>query len=388
MSICLSWISTLLILACLGSTPLSAQAHPTGRISEEVAARAALEVDRLLDRKDMPGAAVMVIQDGRILLRKGYGLASLETRAPIAPDTAFLLGSMTKAFTAMAVMILAERGQLDYDDPLSRHLPEFRGTPGQVTLRQLLHHTGGFPEFEALLLADGQIDFNWPRSASTPSSPIEPTSKDVLALLANVQALRFPPGTKWEYCNSGYVLLAQVVERVSGQPFPAFLKEAIFDPLGMSHTVLATRTRPVIPAAATGYAQQSGIYQDIDYAPHRAVYGHSNVYSTLDDLYRWDQALYSERLVSTATLREAFTPGRLADGTPVCYGFGWRLARRSGFDVVEHGGSSLGFRTVILRVPERRFTAIALSNLSRFDLKQFADTIDQAYLQPMAGLVP
>lgn len=346
-------------------------------------------MDHLLapfSRGDSPGAAVMIIHDGQVLLKKGYGLADLESRALIGPETPFLLGSLSKAFTAMAVMILAERGALGYDDPVAKHLPEFRSTTGQVTLRQLLHHTGGFPEFEALMLVSGQIGFDWPRSASGLPSPIEPTSQDVLALLSQVQELRFVPGTKWEYSNSGYVILAQVVERVGGRPFPRFLQEEVFKPLGMERTVVADRLRPPIPGAATGYTLKNGTYLDIDYAPHRAVYGHCNVYSTLDDLCRWDQALQSEQLVSAATLEEAFRPGRLRDGTSIPYGFGWRLGRRAGFDVVEHGGSFLGFRAVILRVPACRFTAIALSNLAQFDLGRFVDTIDRTCFRSLSPL--
>lgn len=370
-----SRIPLLLVPALLAPGPLSAQA--------------AAEVDRLLapfSAGNSPGATILIIQDGRVLLKKGYGLADLRTRAPIGPETPFLLGSLSKAFTAMAVMILAERGRLGYDDPLSKHLPEFHGAAGQVSLRQLLHHTGGFPEFEALLLANGQIGFDWPRSASGPSSPIEPTSQDVLALLAQVRDLRFAPGTKWEYSNSGYVILAQVVERISGRPFPRFLQDEVFKPLGMERTVVANQTRPSIPGAATGYTLENGAYRDIDYAPHRSVYGHCNIYSTLEDLYRWDQALQSERLVSATTLKVAFSPGHLRDGTPTSYGFGWRLGRRAGFDAVEHGGSFVGFRAVILRIPERRFTAIALSNLARFDLGRFVDTIDRAYLRSLSPL--
>jgi CubicO group peptidase (beta-lactamase class C family) len=346
--------------------------------------RTAVErVDALMapwSKGDTPGAAILVIKDGQVLLKKGYGLANLESKQPIGPDTAFLLGSITKQFTAMAIMILAERGKLRYEDPLSRFFPEFPPYAQKITLRHLLQHTAGFPEFDDLFRATGQIDNYWPRSAKTKPSLFEPTSKDVLRILAQQKELQFAPGEKWEYSNSGYVILAQVVEKVSGQTFAQFLQREIFQPLGMKRSLLYDETRPTIPKRASSYRTAAPGARDIDYAPQNAVYGDDNIYTTVEDMYYWDQALYTEKLVKAATLEQAFTSGRLNDGTATSYGFGWDLHKALGHEALAHGGSWLGFRTYILRFPKQRFTVVVLSNFGQFKPDAVATEISEIYL--------
>jgi CubicO group peptidase (beta-lactamase class C family) len=343
---------------------------------------AAAQVDALLapwSKGDTPGAAITVIENGRVLLEKGYGLANLETKQPIDPDTAFLLCSVTKQFTAMSIMILAERGKLRYDDALSSFFPEFPPYAQKITIRHLLQHTAGLPEYDDLFRGSGKIDRFWPRSAKSRPSSFEPTSKDVLQILAQQKALQFAPGEKWEYSNSGYVVLAQIVEKVTGQTFAQFLQQEIFQPLGMKRSRLYDETRPTIQKRATSY-KGGGIYREIDYAPQNAIYGEDNIYTTVEDMYAWDQALYTEKLVRAATLKEAFTPGRLNDGTTTNYGFGWGLNRVLGLEALEHGGAWLGFRTYILRFPTQRFTVIVLSNLAQFEPDKIAAEISKIYL--------
>jgi CubicO group peptidase (beta-lactamase class C family) len=356
--------------------------RPDPRRSSE---KAAAQVDALMapwSKGETPGAAVIVIRDGQILLKKGYGMANLEQRRPIDPDTAFLLCSVTKQFTAMAIMILAERGKLRYDDALSSFFPEFPPYAQAVTLRHLLHHTAGFPEYDSLFLESGAIDQFWPRSAKSRSSRFEPTSKDVLRILAQQKELAFAPGERWEYSNSGYVILAQVVEKVTGQTFAQFLQQEIFQPLGMKRSRLYDETRPTIEKRATSYKTgANGRFRDIDYAPQNAVYGEDNIYTTIEDMYAWDQALYTETLVRAATLREAFTPGRLKDGTATRYGFGWGTDRALGREALAHGGAWLGFRTYILRFPAQKFTVVVLSNLSEFQPDTMATEISRIYLE-------
>ena len=172
------------------------------------------------------GAAVIVIRNGQVLFEKGYGLANLETRTPIRPDTAFLLASLTKQFTAMAVMMLAERGKIRYEDPLTRFFPHFPLYAQKITVRHLLNHTAGFPEYDDLWIRSGKVDHDWPRSSATRPSTFEPTSRDALNLLAQQKSLDFDPGEKWKYSDSGYVILAQIVEKASGTSFGAFLEGA------------------------------------------------------------------------------------------------------------------------------------------------------------------
>lgn len=343
------------------------------------------QVDALLapwSQGATPGAAILVIQDGQILLKKGYGLANLENKQPIEPDTAFLLCSITKQFTAMAVMILAERGKLRYEDALSGFFPEFPPYAQKITIRHLLQHTAGLPEYDDLLIAAGRIDGFWPRSAKSRPSAFEPTAKDILRLLAKQKEPRFAPGEKWEYSNSGYVVLAQIVEKASGQTFAQFLQQEIFGPLGMKRSRLYDETRPAIEKRATSYRlAPNGVYRDIDYAPQNAVYGGDNIYSTIEDMYLWDQALSTEKLVRAATLREAFTPGRLNDGTATRYGFGWGLQQALGREALAHSGSWLGFRTYILRFPDQRFTVVVLSNLAEFEPDVMATEVSKVYLE-------
>jgi CubicO group peptidase (beta-lactamase class C family) len=327
-----------------------------------------------------PGAAVIIIQNGKVLFKKGYGHADLEMKRPITPDTSFLLGSVTKQFTAMAIMMLVERGKLRYDDPLSKFFPEFPPYAEKVTIRHLLNHTAGFPEYDDLWVNSGRADRDWPRSSKTKPSSFEPTSKDALKLLAQQKELEFAPGQRWKYSNSGYVILAQIVEKVSGKPFSRFLRENIFLPLGMNSTLLYDESRPRVPNVATSYELSGGIYKEIDYTPFNAIYGEDNIYSTVEDMYKWDQALYTEKLVKSSTLKEAFTPGKLSDGTEVHYGFGWQVGKFLGLGYVWHTGSWLGFHNCIMRFPDHRFTVVVLSNVSQLEPYMIASKISKIYL--------
>jgi len=341
------------------------------------------KVDRLFapwSKGDSPGAAVIVIKDSQILLKKGYGLANLENKKPIEPDTAFLLASITKQFTAMAIMMLAERGNLRYENPLSKYFPEFPPYARQITIRHLLNHMAGFPEYDELFLESGKLDKDYPRSAKTKPSSFEPTAKDALAILAQVKAPRFAAGEKWEYSNSGYVILAQIVEKVSGQSFSQFLQQNIFTPLGMKRSLLYDETRPKIQNVATSYTLKDGVYKDIDYTPQNAIYGEDNIYTTVEDMYKWDQALYTEKLVKAVTLKEAFTAGRLNNGESAEYGFGWNVRKFFGLNTVAHSGSWIGFRTYIVRFPDQHFTVVVLANLAELGVRDFANKISKIYL--------
>lgn len=313
-------------------------------------------------------------------MKKGYGLANLENKKPIEPDTVFLLASVTKQFTAMAIMILAEYGKLRYSDSLSGFFPQFPPYAQTITIRHLLYHLAGFPEYDDLFLESGKLDKDYPRSAKSVRSDFEPTVKDALAILAEVKELQFAPGEKFEYSNSGYMILALIVEKVIGQTFSEFLQQNIFQPLDMRRSILYDETRPQIQNVATSYTLEDGVYKDIDYAPQNAIYGEDNIYTTIEDMYKWDQALYTEQLVKAATLQEAFTSGRLNNGKTSGYGFGWAVRRFLGLDALVHGGSWLGFRTSIVRIPSQHFTVVVLANLAQIDAGDFAAKISKIYL--------
>jgi CubicO group peptidase (beta-lactamase class C family) len=296
------------------------------------------------------------------------------------PETVFRLASITKQFTAMSIMMLAERGKLKYEDSLARFFPEFPPYASKVTVRHLLNHMAGFPEYDELWLKNGKIDSDWPRSSKTKPSSFEPRSKDAIRLLAQIKKPGFPPGTEFRYSNSGYVILAQIVEKVSGQSFSQFLQQNIFQPLGMTSSLLDDETRPALGKVATSYTLKDGSYKDIDYTPVNLIYGEDNVFSTVEDLYRWDQALYTEKLVKAATLKEAFTPGKLRNGGTTNYGFGWSLAKTLGLDTVSHSGAWVGFRTHIFRFPNEHFTVVVLSNVAEFRPQLIATRISKIYL--------
>ena len=315
-----------------------------------------------------PGAGLLVIRDGKVLIKKGYGLANIETKTPITPDTCFLLGSVTKQFTAMAVMLLAERGQLRYDDPLAKFFPQFPPYAQKITVRNLLNHTSGLPDYEALFVEQGLIEKDWPRSVKTTRSRFEPTARDALNLLARQPNLLFEPGTKFEYSNSGYVVLAQIIEKASTQSYAQFLKQNIFKPLGMKRSYVYDESRPNIPGRAASYTMKDSTYREIDYTPLNAIYGEDNVYTTLNDLVKWERALSSTKLVKAETLQQAFSSGVLTDGSRTGYGYGWFLGETLGIKYVGHSGGWLGFANVIRRYPDYRFTVVLLTNYDKFRL--------------------
>lgn len=363
-------IVTVLVCSAMAAVPVCAKtfkfAQQAGAQSD--AAVRSAEVDALLaplTQGDAPGAAVMVIRDGRVVQAKGYGLAKLDTKEPVGLKTAFDLGSTSKQFTAMAVMMLVERGRLNYDDALVKFFPEFPSYARLVTVRHLLNHTSGLVDV---------INPWWFRKG------YEPTSKELVKMMAKEQDVRFAPGEKFEYNNAGYVLLAMIVEKASGQPFARFMKENIFKPLGMKSTIIFDETRPEIEQMALSYRREGNEFKPYEPMSDRFFYGAKGVVSTLEDMYRWAEALETEKLVKASTLREAFTPARLRNGTETGYGFGWYIVKENGLDVYEHAGGYLGYRATIRRYPSERTTVILLSNNALVEPTSLAKKISQLYL--------
>ena len=356
------------ILACAFALPscLMAQGAQTTAASAKVDALLARTV-----RTGGPGAAVLVISDGRVVHQKGYGLADVEKRIPITPRTTFDLASVSKQFTAMAIMILAERGKLALTDPISRFFPELPAYASRVTIRHLLTHTGGLPHYT-------ELHRNRP-----PGAPAEPSSRDVVTMLAAVPEPLFAAGDRFEYNNSGYVLLAQIVEKVSGTPFPAFMKANVFDPVGMDRTLVSDRIVAGSPDRAISYDASWRFrwsYRNHDYTPLNRIYGDGNVNTSLEDMAKWERALSTNTLVKPATLAQALEPMTLNDGTRSNYGFGWRLLDWDGRRVLQHGGAWAGFRTNIVRVPSERLTVVVLSNVVTFKVAEVARQITDYYL--------
>ena len=315
---------------------------------------------------DAPGAAVLVVRDGGVEHRKGYGLASLRTREPIGPRTMFDVGSVSKQFTALAIEILAERGRLGYDDPVRRFFPEFHGPPAAATVRDLLHHTSGLEDYMELFQTDVSTPLDAPMAEKPAGWTFEPTARDVVARLAREDRLRFAPGEDWEYSNSGYTLLGQIAGAAAGEPLPRFLKEEVFGPLGMNDTLVYDETRPVIARRATSYEPHAGGFRPIDWTPLNLIYGDGNVNTDLDDMTKWCGEIDRATLVSPDTRRLAFTSGELQSGERTGYGFGWAVTRVAGLDRVSHTGAWVGFRALVVHYPSERLTFVVLSNRADF----------------------
>lgn len=328
------------------------------------ACRAASHVDRTMQRYagDVPGASVLVLRDGAPVVRKGYGMAELETRRAATPATNYRLASMTKQFTATGILLLRRDGKLSLDDSIRHWLPSLPAEDQAITLRELLTHTSGLIDYEDLIPTNrtAQIDDN-----------------DVLDMLSAEHRLYFAPGSAYRYSNSGYVLLGLVIERASGQSLQAFLYQRIFAPLGMSHTLMYQRgAGPDVPERAFGYSQEHGSWVRTDQDLTSATRGDGGVYSSIDDLAKWDAALYDDRLLDTKSREEAFTPHTPTDDPDVRYGYGWRITG----ETVWHSGESIGFRNVIVRWPKQHVTVIVLSNRNEPEPYRMALEIARPYL--------
>ncbi|MDG2527028.1 serine hydrolase [Stenotrophomonas sp. HITSZ_GD] len=318
----------------------------TGAAAAPVIAPPDAGIDALMRDYDgmQPGAAVLVLRDGEPVFRRGYGLAVVEDATGVTPHTNFRLASISKQFTAAAILLLAEDGKLSLDDPVKRWLPTLPPAADAVTLRQLLSHTGGLIDYEVLM----------PPTQATALHDI-----DVLHLLEKSDRTYFTPGQGYRYSNGGYALLALVVGRASGQDFASFLRTRIFLPLGMRDTFAHQDGVDDVPNRAYGYSRIDGHWQRTDQSLTSAVLGDGGIYSSLDDLARWDAALYDERLLKASSLQQAFHPATATPEPDVpFYGFGWRING----ETLWHSGESIGFRNVIVRYPARHFTVIVLTN--------------------------
>jgi CubicO group peptidase (beta-lactamase class C family) len=347
-------------------------------------------LDRLV-RADEPGLAVLVRQGGKTVFERGCGVRDLRSRERIDPDTSFRLASVTKQFTAMAVMLLVRDGKLRYGDALTDFLPAFPAYGRGITIRHLLTHTSGLPDYEELMAA-----------AEKGRAPIWTADRqihddEVLALLRSEKTGRFAPGTSWAYSNSGYVVLGLVVARVSGKPFGDFLHQRIFKPLAMDHTLAYEKGRNEVERRAFGHAKDGAGFREADQSPTSATLGDGGVYSNLEDLAKWDEALRVSELLSPGAMRPALTPVRLLDGSeprwpseaggdnldpgrPVSYGFGWFLDPWHGRPRMWHQGSTAGFRTAIERFPDDGLTVVVLGNREDLDPRALALEVAGLYI--------
>lgn len=307
---------------------------------------------------ERPGAAVMVIRNGEILLRETFGMADIDNSVKVTPDTNFRLASVTKQFTAMSILLLVDEGLLTLDQPVRSILPELDQTADDITIRHLLQHQSGLPDYESLLSDsfEGQV-----------------LDADVLQMVAATDTLYFSPGTRYSYSNTGYSLLSLIVERTSGQTFPDFLESRIFSPLGMSGSVAFISGINAVSNRAYGYSVSGDTITFRDQSTTSAVLGDGGIYSSINDLFLWDQALYTEELIPESLMTLAFTPGLSG------YGFGWRIETHAGRVRYSHTGSTSGFRNVIHRYPDDELTVIILTNRAGPDVTDLAEAVALRY---------
>ena len=321
------------------------------------------------NKPDSPGCAVAVFQGGRIAYEAGYGMADLEHDVRITPASVFYVGSVSKQFTAMAAAIAIQQGHLSADDSIRKFLPEMPAYADAITVRHLVHHTSGLRDYNTLLSIAGRRGDEAYDNAT------------VLRMTARQKGLNFEPGTEYLYSNTGYTLLATIVERATKTPFAAYAEAQIFKPLGMTVSHFHTDTGRLVKGRANAYAVgQGGVRLD---TPSNERAGAGGVYTSVRDLLHWDENFYTGRVGGKALIEQVQTPGRLKNGEAMTYAWGLQIGNYRGAKIVEHSGSLGGYRAHITRYPEHHTSFAALCNLAINPgalLRQVADVVLAAKL--------
>jgi CubicO group peptidase (beta-lactamase class C family) len=341
------WLS--IAIAGLPVVPLGAQSATDAHIGPRVDAY----VTAQLHAQHIPGISLGVVRDGHLIKATGYGLSSIELDVPVTPETIFQTGSVGKQFTATAVMMLVEARRLRLDDTITTYFPEGRALWNGITVRHLLTHTSGIPDYggEESTMGKGIINFR-----------ADYTEDELVQKFATLP-LDFAPGTKWRYSNTGYVLLGVLIHRVSGQFYGDFLHDRVFQPLGMTVTRIISEA-DIIPHRAAGYRLVDGKIKNQEWvSPTLNTTADGALYTNVIDLAKWDAALAAGKLLSRASYADMWTPVHLSDGTTYPYGFGWGITQVNGHHLLEHDGAWQGFTMDISRYVDDHVTVIVFTNL-------------------------
>jgi CubicO group peptidase (beta-lactamase class C family) len=337
-------------------------------LTAAVSARAADKVDEYvkaeMQKQRIPGLSLAVVKDGKIIKAAGYGMANVEHNIPVKPETVFKIGSVSKQFIATGILLLIQDGKISFDDKISKFLEGTPETWKEITIRHLLTHTSGIvreaPGFDPLKIQN--------------DADVIKTAYD--------RPLRFAPGEKYEYCNVGYFSLAEIIRKVSGKPWPDFLNERVFTPLGMNAS-RTTDVTAIVQNRAGGYYWKDGKLQN---APeYRALRPSGAFLSTVLDLAKWDAALYGEGLLKASIRDQMWVAVKLNNGTTHPYGFGWELSTIGGHRMVHHGGSLPGFRAQLARLVDDKLTVIVLTNGDNAIPQSIAQGVADLYIP---GLIP
>jgi CubicO group peptidase (beta-lactamase class C family) len=327
------------------------------------------QVDKIFAKwtKTTPGCAVGVAVDGRPMLQKAYGMADLEHDVPLAADSIIEAGSVSKQFTAAAVLLLARDGKLSLDDPVRKHVPELPDYKVPLTIRHMLTHTSGLRDWGSLYGIAG-----WPRTSRAY------THAHVLDLLSRQKALNFTPGTDRSYSNSGYNLAAIIVSRVSGMPFADFTRTRIFEPLGMTRTSWRDDYERIVPGRAIGYQEIKGTFrQDM---PFENVHGNGGLLTTVGDLLKWNQNFVIPKIGDADFRREQLTPGKFTNGNEHNYSMGLYLMNYRGLNEISHSGATAGYRAYLAKYPDMVVDVAVLCNASNGDATGAAHAVADVYL--------
>lgn len=316
------------------------------------------EIASSYNKKGAFNGALLVARDGKILCDTVLGYSDFKTKQPLNDTTAFYIASLTKPFTALAIMQLKEQKKLAYDDPISLYIPNLSTFAQKATIRQLLNHTSGIPDYEKEM------------------SPVKNlTNAQVMQWLATRNSLNFSSGDKFEYSNTGYIILAAIIEKTSGKSYADFLKETIFKPLNLNRTIVYDTTKPVITNRAIGYNKNKELD---DYSI--LTTGDGSIFSTTKDLFVWEEALYGNKLLSTKEMENAYKAPKLNDGSISNYGFGWNIEEKGGHKIVSHTGGLNGYRACIWRNLHDKTVIIALTNQGdAFPLQEFIGAIEKEF---------
>lgn len=310
-----------------------------------------------MQRQNIPGLSLVVLQHGKVIKSQGYGLADRANKIAASPDTVYKIASVSKQFIATGIMLLVQDGRLSVDDTVRKHLPDAPDSWNPITIRHLLTHTAGLvrepPAFD----------------------PFKTTPVVELVRSAYPVALRFKPGDRWEYSNTGYNILAEIISRAGGKPWPEFIDERVFKPSGMT-TTWPTNTTARVPDLAQGYVDNDELRDEPTWLALRPG---GAFLSTVMDLAKWDRMLYTDTVLTEATRRQMWTPVTLNDGKTYPYGFGWMLGSRNGVKFVRHSGGMPGTRANLSRF-ENGLTIIMLMNLDDVDIEPIAAGVARFYL--------
>jgi|SRR5215472_1743147 len=365
--------SKLAIIAVMSAQPLASASAQTPVTSDQALSEpATVRVDHLFaqwEKSDSPGCSVGISRGGELLYERGHGAANLELGVPVTPATVFHAASVAKVFTAMSVMLLAERGKLSLDDDMRKYFPEFSEYGSRLTIRHLLSHTGGLRDvFELQALA-------------APSPGTRDPNDQFVKLLAHQRELNFAPGSEWQYSNGGYLLLAAIVKRVSGQSLRDFAAANIFEPLGMKDTRFHDDPREVIPNRASGYSpSETGVRVAVNADPGGIV-GNAGLFTTVGDLLRWAHNFDQMKVGDQASLATMATPTVLPGGNKAHYGLGLELGEYRGTHTIGHSGGNSGFVARIVRYQEQKLAVAVLCNRDDiYNVGELADKAADVYL--------